>query len=219
MSKSKVKKLVIMGVVCVLLLLGAIWYANTFNDGRLVALTDFSTYIFQFKDIPMIASGCLILIYVLYLVFCWIKLINSNKKQSTPARTRILNPKLGFLGFFGFLGFTGFWSYSVDKTIFPFVFFIFFGYFGFYFEGKMSNTFIDERLHENRNRAQLKALKIGFGMLFIVIWLAGMGLFTRNLEIFCVFLVSATSIIYAITLFLSEYLLYRYDHDDEECDE
>lgn len=50
-------------------------------------------------------------------------------------RTRRLNPKLGLLGFFGFLGFIGgAWTR-----------FVFFGFFGFFYEGKMSNTLMDER--------------------------------------------------------------------------
>ena len=74
---------------------------------------------------------------------------------------------LGFLGLFGFAGFLGFWTYRVDQTIFPFVFFVFFGFFGFFYEGKMSNTLIDERYKENKMRAQSTANKTALSIIFL----------------------------------------------------
>lgn len=74
---------------------------------------------------------------------------------------------------------------------------------------------MDERFKENRDKAQLKAYKVGFRLLFITIFLVGQGLFANDLDICAVFMVASTSIIYAITLFLSEYFLYRLDHDEQ----
>ena len=61
----------------------------------------------------------------------------------------------------------GFWTYRVDQTIFPFVFFVFFGFFGFFYEGKMSNTLIDERYKENKMRAQSTANKTALSIIFL----------------------------------------------------
>ena len=68
---------------------------------------------------------------------------------------------------FGFAGFLGFWTYRVDQAIFPFVFFVFFGFFGFFYEGKMSNTLIDERYKENKMRAQSTANKTALSIIFL----------------------------------------------------
>lgn len=72
---------------------------------------------------------------------------------------------------FGFLGFGGFWTYYKFGEIFPFTFFIFFGFFSFFFEGKLSHILEDELFQENKRKAQLEAYKIGFKLLFVVIWL------------------------------------------------
>ena len=52
---------------------------------------------------------------------------------------------------------------------------MYFGFFFFFFEGKLSHTLEDELFQENRRKAQLSAYKIGFKLLFVVIWLMGMG--------------------------------------------
>ena len=115
------------------------------------------------------------------------------------------------LGGFGFLGFGGFWTYAAFDKIFPFIFFVFFGFFGFFFEGKLSHTLEDELFQENRRRAELKAYRIGFALLFVVIWLMGMGFLSRNVEWCAVFMLASMSLIYGLVLFLSNYLLYRYE--------
>ena len=63
--------------------------------------------------------------------------------------------------------------------IFPFAFFIFFGFFSFFFEGKLSHILEDELFQENKRKAQLEAYKIGFKLLFVVIWLMAIGMFSR----------------------------------------
>lgn len=129
-------------------------------------------------------------------------------------RTRKLNPKLGFLGFLGFAGFLGVLTYQTDKTIFPFVFFVFFGFFGFFFEGKMSNTLMDERFIENRRKAELKAYRVGQIVSFLVL-IASLWqrLFPTN-EAKLIFITISLSLTFALVIFLAEYLLYRYDHDN-----
>lgn len=213
MKITKAKKLIYMGFACLLLLLGSTAYAIVFNESRLVVPTDFSNFTFTIKDIPMIVSILFITIYVIYLIVELFKFILKNKEQD-ESYTRQLSPKLGYLGFFGLFGFFGFYTYATMKIIFPFVFFIFFGFFSFFYEGKLSNTLKDEMFKENEQKAQLNAYRFGFSLLFIMIWLIGMGLFQTNTELSAVFMILAVSCIYALVLFLSKYLLYKYETQD-----
>lgn len=176
MKKNKTKLLVILGAICILLVAVSSWYTITFNEARFIVPMDISTYTFRLKDLPMIISGILITFYVLYLVVLLIQVIAVNKRKGNNATiTRNLNPKLGFLGFLGFFGFLGFWTYNIDKTIFPFVFFVFFGFFGFFYEGKLSNTFMDERYQENKMHAHSVANKTALTIIFLVTLIFGTG--------------------------------------------
>ena len=78
----------------------------------------------------------------------------------------------------------------------------------------MSNTFMDERFQENRNRAQLAALKTAFAVLIIMfVFLTVSDRFmSMEYRLIAVHILIALSI--ALEIFLSEYLLYRYDHDE-----
>lgn len=217
MKRNHVKILFAVGVACLAFLLGSVWYALTFNGGRLVTPTDFSTYVFRMNDLPMILSVVCFGLYVLFLGFLLVWSVFRNRQTTaTDNRTRRLNPMLGLLGLLGFLGFAGIWTYQVDGSIFPFGFFLFFGFFGFFFEGKMSGTFMDERFRENARRAQLTAFKIGFTLMFILLLVVG-GRVLGNLEMTAMVFQAATALILGLTLFLSEYLLYRYDHA-EACE-
>lgn len=218
-TKSKIILIISIGIFCILSLLAAIWYANTYNGGRLVTPTDFTSYRFQAGDIPIIAASVLISVYALWLMLLLFhsvlhNLIVQNKNSQTAVKTRKLNPMLGLLGFLGFLGCVGFWTYQTDKVIFPFCFFVFFGFFGFFYEGKMSGTFMDERFRENAQRAQLNALKVGYVIIFVLMLIVGRGRYTGNLEYTAIVLVTVISLTLGLVMFLSEYLLYRYDHDD-----
>ena len=128
--------------------------------------------------------------------------------------TRKVNPKFGYLGFLGFMGFLGIWSYQINKDVFPFIFFAFFGFFGFFFEGKMSNTLMDERYIENKKNAQLQAYRIGFSITAMALIASSWGwLFSSN-DIKLLFLTITLALTYGLVIFLSEYLLYRYDSND-----
>ncbi len=77
----------------------------------------------------------------------------------------------------------------------------------------MSNTLMDERYRENAARAELKALRTGFVMIFLLLLLAGQsGRFKA--EVVAPVLIIGIALAVALTMFLTEYLLYRYDHDD-----
>ncbi len=213
MKKSNGKLTVILGVIVVLLLAAASWYSVTFNDWRLVAPMD--RYAFQPSDLPMLASIGLLVLYCFYLMALLIRaIIASKQRQAISKTTRKLNPRLGLLGFAGFFGLLGFWTYSAYQVVFPFVFFAFFGFFGFFYEGKMSNTLMDERFEENRMRAELSAHRVMGGAVFLTLLLLGQGALLGSLEFTLIAVLVALSLAVALDLFLSEYLLYRYDHDD-----
>jgi len=183
---------------------------------------ELSEYVFRVQDLPMIISGVLLALYILYLFILLIGSIVTNKrKELTAQSTRAVSPKLGFLGFLGFAGLLGFWTYSIDKTIFPFVFFMFFGFFGFFYEGRMSNTIMDERYKENKMKAHMTANKISLAIIFFATLILGQGKLMGNLEYTLIALIIVVALSMALEIFLSEYLLFCYDHDDpfEESEE
>ncbi len=213
--KKRTKLTIYLGVICVLLAAISSWYAIAFNDSRFIVPMDLSKYVFRVQDLPMIISGIFFALYIVYLIVLFFRYTSANKRRGSPSRsTRIVNPKLGFLGLFGFAGFLGFWTYSVDQTIFPFMFFVFFGFFGFFYEGKMSNTLIDERYKENKMKAQSAANKTSLSIIFLAILILGQGKLMGNLEYTLIALVIVIALSIALELFLSDYLLYHYDHDE-----
>ena len=219
--KKRTKLTIGLGVICALLFAISSWYAVKFNHSRFIVPMDFSEYVFQVQDLPMIIAGTIFTLYIVYLVVLFFKIGRADRHRKVSEQlTRTISPKLGFLGFFGFAGFLGFWTYHVDKTIFPFVFFMFFGFFGFFYEGKMSNTFMDERYRENRARAQAKANKIAFGIIFLATIIMGQGKLMGNLEYTFIAFVIVVALTIALEMFLSEYLLFRYDNEEfEESEE
>lgn len=201
------------GIFCILSALASSWYAVVYNDSRLVTPMNLNHYTFQVKDLPMILSLSLLCIYIIAL---FVSLLRKSRLQTAQGQTtRKLNPKLGLLGLLGFLGFGGFWTYSIDGSIFPFMFFLFFGFFGFYYEGKMSDTLMDERFHENESQATLKASNISFKIIFVAFVVLCQGKLFGNLEYTLIAVTITISLALALRLFLAEYLLYRYDHSSQ----
>ena len=194
MSKKQIKKIIFMGVGCALLLIVGTIYSLLYNDGRWVKNMDMSEYVFSYKDIPMLVIGALIALYAIYIVIiCFKNVFSKNSREKRYSRT--ISPYWGFCGMFGFLGFGGFWTYYKFGEIFPFAFFIFFGFFSFFFEGKLSHILEDELFQENKRKAQLEAYKIGFKLLFVVIWLMAIGMFSRNVEWCAMFMLISVSTI------------------------
>ena len=203
---------VLLGALCAAATGTAVWYDLTYNGGRLVYPMD--SYAFQPADIPMITALALDVLYFLYLMALLVRgIVGQRQRARETGRTRRLSPKFGLLGFLGFFGFAGFWSYGALGDLSPFVFFAFFGFFGFFFEGRMSDTLMDERFKENAVKAELKAYRVGFIAIFLLLILAGQGGRFKAALIAPV-LIAGTALAVALTMFLSEYLLYRYDHDD-----
>ena len=204
MKKNNIKKIVIPGIICIIFLTASIWYSVRYNESRLMVPTDWETYQFSPKDIPIICSIVLTIAYGYYLLACLGMTSAQQKKNILKTnRTRRLSPKFGFLGFFGFFGFIGGVWFR----------FVFFGFFGFFYEGKMSNTLMDERFRVNKNRAQLMALKAAFSVIIIALCFILMGESFMSIEYLFNVVYILISLSIALAIFLSEYLLYRYDHD------
>lgn len=219
--KKRVQKIFILGALCLAAVMASSVYAVLFNDSRLVAPMDFSEYAFTARDLPMLASMLLLAAYVLYLFVLLLRAIFARRKEEPRARvTRRLNPRWGYLGLFGFLGCLGFWSYPAFGQISPFCFFLFFGFFGFFYEGRLSNTLMDERYRENRTRAALAAGRVSHAVIFLAVLVVGLRKSLLSTELALIAFLIAVTLALALELFLSEYLLYRYDHGGQaEADE
>ena len=74
---------------------------------------------------------------------------------------------------------------------------------------------MDERFRENIVRAKLKAYKITFGVMLIALIILCQGKLFGNLEYTLIAVIITLSLALASGIFLSEYLLYQYDHDDQ----
>ena len=76
MNKKNTKRTIAMGIICMLLVAAASWYSITFNNSRLVEPMELSEYAFQVQDLPMIISGVLLVLYVLYLFILLVRAIS-----------------------------------------------------------------------------------------------------------------------------------------------
>ncbi len=215
MKKNKVKLWAGCGIFCIAAMVLSTWYAVTFNDSRLVVPMDFGSYSFIPQDLPMLLSVSLFGLYALALCFLLVRSIRKNKRDTTRTnRSRRVHPRLGFLGLLGFLGFAGFWAYPATGDVSPFLFFLFFGFFGFFYEGKMSGTLMDERFRENAARAQLITYRTTFSITLLALLILCQGKLLGSLEYTLIATIIVLSLTLALGMFLPEYLLYRYDHDD-----
>lgn len=217
MSKKQIKKIIVTGIIWVLCLIAGIVYSLLYNEGRWVKEMSLNDYVFSVKDIPMLAVGVMIALWVLYVVVVTFKTVF---KALIPldnyilSYTRKIPPFLGVFGICGFLGFSGFWTYSEYSIISPFLFFTLFGVFGLFFEGKLSHTLEDELFQQNKTRADLKSYKTGFVLLVIVILLSRWRIFALNAEWCAIFLLISVSLIVALVLFQKNYLLYCYEKEE-----
>ncbi len=73
---------------------------------------------------------------------------------------------------------------------------------------------MDERFRENAARANLKASNIALSVIFLVLLILCQGKLFGSLDYTLIGVIIALSLALALRMFLSEYLLYRYDHDD-----
>ncbi len=78
----------------------------------------------------------------------------------------------------------------------------------------MSHTFMDERYKENRMKAQMTANKTALAIIFLAALILGQGKLMGNLEYNLIALIIVVMLSVALEVFLGEYLLFRYDHDE-----
>ena len=99
MMKERTKLTSCLGVICALLVAISLWYTIAFNNSRFLVPMDLSEYVFSVQDLPMIISGILLALYIVYLVVLLLRVtLTSKRKELTVKSTRAVNPKLGFLG-------------------------------------------------------------------------------------------------------------------------
>ena len=122
-------------------------------------------------------------------------------------RKHIVKPQMATLGLLGFLGFL---SIALNEPTFL-VFFSFFGYFSYYWESKFANEIPDERLNENRRKAQQIALKAGTFVIFAGMILIGNLFGSKDPAKAYAILVALISLAFAAAINLSAYLTYRFD--------
>jgi hypothetical protein len=81
----------------------------------------------------------------------------------------------------------------------------------------MSNTLMDEMYIANKAKAESLAYKIGFIFMFIiVVALCFINSFVTDTEVLLALLSISISLDLALSVFLSKYLLYRYDYSDAQ---
>lgn len=142
-------------------------------------------------------------------------MFSKNKRT----HTRELNPWLGMLGLLGFLGFTGFipilWDLKDRMPVpFPFCFFAFFGFFGFYYEGKMSNTLIDERFESNSYRATAIANQRALNLIIWSVVIASSLFKVTDTYIMLSVIMAVIGLAFGLSVFWAQYLLYQYEREE-----
>ena len=76
MKHSTLKNIVLPGIFCAACLGASVWYSVVFNHSRLIAPTDFSTYVFRVQDLPLMLACILCAAY---------SMRNSKKAPPPPA--------------------------------------------------------------------------------------------------------------------------------------
>lgn len=200
----------------VTLLVAGLVYTVFCNDGRLIAPTDWSTYVFRARDLALILP---IHLLAAVLVFAVVTALRTQKQAhgAESDYTRTISPKLGLLGFCGFLGFLGLLPLKISGVPaipYPYLFFAFFGFFGLYFEGKMSHILKDERYQMNALRAQATASAFSLKMIVLATIFAVSVFRVHNAYALISVLFSVIGLAFGLEIFLSNYLLYRYDCEE-----
>jgi uncharacterized membrane protein len=85
----------------------------------------------------------------------------------------------------------------------------------------MSQILMDERYQENKMKAHMTANKTALTIIILATIILGQGKLMGNLEHTLIAFIIVISLSIGLDVFLSEYLLFRYDHDEpfEESEE
>ena len=115
-----------------------------------------------------------------------------------------------WMGIFGLAGFMGLLAFPFKEPAFLALFSLF-GYFSYYWEGKLANEIQDERLTENRQRAQRIVMPAGFALVFAGMILIGGRLASTDPARAYGLLSALIAFTFAVSLNLSAYLTCRFD--------
>lgn len=99
MKHSTLKNIVLPGIFCAACLGASVWYSVVFNHSRLIAPTDFSTYVFRVQDLPLMLAYILCAAYLIWLFVRGFQHVQQQKSSATT-RTRAagLFRLIGLLG-------------------------------------------------------------------------------------------------------------------------
>ena len=86
MKRNHKKHLIFSGLACAAWTAASTWHAVTFNESRFVIPMDLSEYSFRAKDLPMILSAALCVLYILYLFVLLIQAILTQKQKEASAQ-------------------------------------------------------------------------------------------------------------------------------------
>lgn len=115
MKHSTLKNIVLPGIFCAACLGASVWYSVVFNHSRLIAPTDFSTYVFRVQDLPLMLA-CILC--AAYLIWLFVRGFQHAQQQKSSVTTRTIDPRFGFLGLLGFLRLTGLLGLPADRGSF-----------------------------------------------------------------------------------------------------
>lgn len=213
--KKKRFRLLILGVIAILLFGITAYLSVKTNQGRLLYPATFTDYTFRIADLPLIVGWVVLAVFLIDLV-ATLTVHHMATKRDFDKHGRVIrpNPKLGYLGFLGFTGFLGVFTELLYRNAAPFTLFILFGFFGYFYEDKITKTLSDERQRINRREAQAKANGLGFKLQILVLILAMLAGMTGHVSIVAAVLTAGVSLVCALTIYLTEYLVYRYDKND-----
>lgn len=170
----------------IILEFAAVAYDGFFNHSRIIHPID-ASYQFQVSDLPLILTTIILAAYVVFLVFNMVFAFMDKEKRRGKTSTFITR--------------------KINAKL---------GWLGFFYEAKLSNTLMDERFVEEKRRAQLVSYKTGFSLLWLVSWALGITGSHLNTDFVAVAFSVSSSLIIALVLFLNNYLLYKYDTEEEE---
>ena len=115
MKHSTLKNIVLPGIFCAACLGASVWYSVVFNHSRLIAPTDFSTYVFRVQDLPLMLA-CILC--AAYLIWLFVRGFQHAQQQKSSTTTRTIDPRFGFLGLLGFFRLTGLLGLPADRESF-----------------------------------------------------------------------------------------------------
>ncbi len=213
--RKKGVRLLIFGFVSMLIFVITAYFSVNTNNGRLLYPATWTSYYFKMADLPMIVGWSVLSVFFIDLAATLTVHHMATKRDfEKHGKVRRPNPGLGYLGFLGFTGFIGIFTELLYHNAAPFTLFIFFGFFGYFYEEKVSKVLSDERQRVNRREAQAKANGLGFKLQIVVLLVAMAAGMTGHAAVTAAVLTAGISLVCALTIYLTEYLVYRYDKYD-----